>query len=374
MPNAIYPLSADPITNGHLDVIFRARKIFDNLIVAVGNNYAKNYTFSLLERKEMVKRVLKNFSNIRVIGFEGLLTDLAKQENINFIVRGFRNSNDYLHELNLYQNYLSQNPDLEFINLFSSNNFISSTAVKEMIIAGGEIHQSVGILVKSALEKKLKKQVLIGISGGVGAGKSTVARILVQELQAKNIPAQSIDLDILGHEVLEAKTPIELEVKQKILAKFGSSILDNNQNIDRSKLAQKSFSDKQNLKFLTDLIHPLVLLKLRQKLQNKTGVIFVESGIWEEYELSYICNHTMILLESSPQKVSQRLLKKGLGLADIEQRLVNQLDYNGKKSTLQNLIQKDDYGTIWDLKTDQIDQQEIQNLIQKIIQYTQNYV
>jgi dephospho-CoA kinase len=215
---------------------------------------------------------------------------------------------------------------------------------------------------------------LIGISGGVGAGKSTVARILVQELQAKNIPAQSIDLDILGHEVLEAKTPIELEVKQKILAKFGSSILDNNQNIDRSKLAQKSFSDKQNLKFLTDLIHPLVLLKLRQKLQNKTGVIFVESGIWEEYELSYICNHTMILLESSPQKVSQRLLKKGLGLADIEQRLVNQLDYNGKKSTLQNLIQKDDYGTIWDLKTDQIDQQEIQNLIQKIIQYTQNYV
>jgi dephospho-CoA kinase len=243
-----------------------------------------------------------------------------------------------------------------------------------MIIAGGEIHQSVGILVKSALEKKLKKQVLIGISGGVGAGKSTVARILVQELQAKNIPAQSIDLDILGHEVLEAKTPIELEVKQKILAKFGSSILDNNQNIDRSKLAQKSFSDKQNLKFLTDLIHPLVLLKLRQKLQNKTGVIFVESGIWEEYELSYICNHTMILLESSPQKVSQRLLKKGLGLADIEQRLVNQLDYNGKKSTLQNLIQKDDYGTIWDLKTDQIDQQEIQNLIQKIIQYTQNYV
>jgi pantetheine-phosphate adenylyltransferase len=374
MPNAIYPLSADPITNGHLDVIFRARKIFDNLIVAVGNNYAKNYTFSLLERKEMVKRVLKNFSNIRVIGFEGLLTDLTKQENINFIVRGFRNSNDYLHELNLYQNYLSQNPDLEFINLFSSNNFISSTAVKEMIIAGGEIHQSVGILVKSALEKKLKKQVLIGISGGVGAGKSTVARILVQELQAKNIPAQSIDLDILGHEVLEAKTPIELEVKQKILAKFGSSILDNNQNIDRSKLAQKSFSDKQNLKFLTDLIHPLVLLKLRQKLQNKTGVIFVESGIWEEYELSYICNHTMILLESSPQKVSQRLLKKGLGLADIEQRLVNQLDYNGKKSTLQNLIQKDDYGTIWDLKTDQIDQQEIQNLIQKIIQYTQNYV
>lgn len=374
MPNAIYPLSADPITNGHLDVIFRARKIFDNLIVAVGNNYAKNYTFSLSERKEMVTRVLKNFSNIRVIGFEGLLTDLAKQENINFIVRGFRNSNDYLHELNLYQNYLSQNPNLEFINLFSSNNFISSTAVKEMIIAGGEIHQSVGILVKSALEKKLKKQFLIGISGGVGTGKSTVAKILVQELQAKNIPAQTIDLDILGHEVLETKNPSEIEVKQKIVTKFGSSILDSNQSIDRSKLAQKAFLDKQNLKFLTDLIHPLVLLKLRQKLQNQTGVIFVESGIWEEYELSYICNHTMVLLESSPQKVSQRLLKKGLSSTDIEQRIANQLDYNSKKSVLQNLIQKDDYGTIWDLKTDQIDQQEIQNLIQKIIQYTQKYV
>lgn len=374
MPDAIYPLSADPITNGHLDIIYRAGKIFDKLVVAVGNNYLKNYSFNLLERKKMTQKVLQKFKNIEVVSFDGLLTDLAQERNINFIVRGFRNSNDYLHELVLYQNYLSQNSNLEFINLFSSNDFISSTAVKEMVLVGGEIHKSVPLLIKKALEKRLKNQTIIGLSGGIGSGKSTVSQKLIEKLKTQNLPAQKIDLDELGHDILLAKTEIEKITKQKIIDEFGLEIVDKNGNIDRSKLAKKVFSNKESLKFLTDLIHPLVLLKLRQRLQNMTGIIFLESAIWEEYNLTYLCNNAMILLENSPQITEQRLLARGLDLDQIQQRITNQFSLEEKKLALKKVLEKDDYGQIWHLKADNLDEGELDNLVQKIIKYTQNYV
>jgi dephospho-CoA kinase len=289
-------------------------------------------------------------------------------------VRGFRNSNDYLHELVLYQNYLSQNSNLEFINLFSSNDFISSTAVKEMVLVGGEIHKSVPLLVKKALEKRLKNQTIISLSGGIGSGKSTVSKKLIEKLQSQNLPAQKIDLDELGHEILLGKSEAEKIARQKIMDKFGTEILDKNQNIDRSKLAVKVFSNKLDLKFLTDLIHPLVLLKLRQSLQSMTGIIFLESAIWEEYNLTYLCNNTVILLENSPQIIQQRLLARGLDLDQIQQRIANQFNFEEKKLRLEKSIEKDNYRQIWDLKTDDLDENELDNLVTKIIKYTQNYV
>ena len=99
MVRAIYPGSFDPVTFGHLDVIRRAAELFDEVIVGVLNNSAKNHLFSAEERKEMLKVATKEFDNVQVISFEGLLVDYMKNNDISVIVRGLRAITDFDYEL-----------------------------------------------------------------------------------------------------------------------------------------------------------------------------------------------------------------------------------------------------------------------------------
>ncbi len=99
MKTAVYAGSFDPVTNGHLWVIKQASHLFDNLVVAIGENYEKRYTFSLEERMELLKMVTEPFSNIRIAHFENeFLVDYARKINASYIVRGIRNSADYEYE------------------------------------------------------------------------------------------------------------------------------------------------------------------------------------------------------------------------------------------------------------------------------------
>ena len=95
MTRALYALSGDPITHGHLDIITRAAKAFDQLIVAIGVNRLKNYLFTLEEREEMARRSLVNLKNVKVMSFTGLLVDFAYENNVDVIVKGVRTNQDF---------------------------------------------------------------------------------------------------------------------------------------------------------------------------------------------------------------------------------------------------------------------------------------
>ncbi|HEY9061327.1 MAG TPA: pantetheine-phosphate adenylyltransferase [Pseudobacteroides sp.] len=141
MKICVYPGSFDPVTNGHLDIIDRAAKLCDKLIVAVLVNSRKNPTFSLDERVGLLEKVLKDRENVVVESFDGLLVDFIKEKNACSIIKGLRAVSDFEYELQMA--LLNKNLDPEVETLFMMTNinyfFLSSSAVKELARNNGNI-------------------------------------------------------------------------------------------------------------------------------------------------------------------------------------------------------------------------------------------
>lgn len=137
---ALYPGTFDPITNGHIDIIKRATRLFDTLIVAVAKSSEKNPMFSLDTRVKMAKEATKNMSNIQVVGFDNLTVDLAKSVNAAVLIRGLRAVSDFEFELQI--GYLNHSLDdtLETVYLMPSlkNAFISSSIIRNLIKFNGK--------------------------------------------------------------------------------------------------------------------------------------------------------------------------------------------------------------------------------------------
>lgn len=138
---AIYPGTFDPITNGHLDIITRATKLYDKVIVAVAVNRGKTPLFSLEERVELVKLVTTEFANIQVIGFDNLLVDCAKQQGAHVILRGLRAVSDFEYEFQLAGMNRRLAPQLEtvFLTPAEQYEFISSTMIREIAQLKGDV-------------------------------------------------------------------------------------------------------------------------------------------------------------------------------------------------------------------------------------------
>jgi len=155
----VYPGSFDPITNGHLDIIDRAAKICDKLIVAVLVNSSKNPTFTLDERVELLKCALGDRKNVEITSFSGLLIDFVKEKNACTIIKGLRAVSDFEYELQMA--LLNKNLDSDIETLFMMTNinysFLSSSAVKELARNGGNIDGLVPACIKDVILKKFNK-------------------------------------------------------------------------------------------------------------------------------------------------------------------------------------------------------------------------
>ncbi|CAM4169035.1 pantetheine-phosphate adenylyltransferase [Pseudoalteromonas ostreae] len=154
---AIYPGTFDPLTNGHTDLIQRAAKMFDTVIVAIAHNPSKKPCFSLDERVAIANSLLTHLDNVSVIGFSGLLADLARDHSANVLLRGIRAVSDFDYEFQLANMNRRLNPDLEsvFLTPAEKNSFISSTLVKEVARHKGDVSEFVHPIVVKALQEKL---------------------------------------------------------------------------------------------------------------------------------------------------------------------------------------------------------------------------
>jgi pantetheine-phosphate adenylyltransferase len=155
---ALYPGSFDPITNGHLDLIHRSSKLCDRLIVAVLRNEHKAPLFTVEERTEMLREVVKCYPNVEVDSFDGLLVQFAQAKGASIIIRGIRAISDYEYELQMALMNRRLCPDIETVFLMAGEaySFISSKLVKEVIALGGNISG----LVPPSVEVRLRKRVL----------------------------------------------------------------------------------------------------------------------------------------------------------------------------------------------------------------------
>lgn len=155
MKIAVYPGTFDPITNGHMDVIQRALKIFDKLIIAVSTRPDKSVMFSSKERVDMIKTVTKGMS-IEIVEFDTLLTDFMKSRKLTFVIRGLRAVSDFDREFQMAVANKDLDKDIETVFMMTDKEYlyISSTMVKEIARYGGPLKNIVPKNVEEVLRKK----------------------------------------------------------------------------------------------------------------------------------------------------------------------------------------------------------------------------
>lgn len=154
---AIYPGTFDPLTNGHLDLLTRAARMFDHLILAIAASPSKNTLFTLEERVALAREVTSHLTNVEVMGFSELMAHFAQKHQANILVRGLRAVSDFEYEWQLAKMNTHLMPELESVFLMPAEqwSFISSTLVKEVARHGGDIDPFLPQPISAALQKKL---------------------------------------------------------------------------------------------------------------------------------------------------------------------------------------------------------------------------
>ena len=154
MKKAIYPGSFDPITNGHLDILIRASKVFDEIIVLVANNPNKKFNFSPKERVEMIKESTKDIKGVTVDYYDGLTVEYAKKVGATHLIRGLRAVSDFEYEFQLASanEFVNKDIDMVFFMSRGDKSFISSSSIMQMYRSGVDVSS----LVPTSVIKKLK--------------------------------------------------------------------------------------------------------------------------------------------------------------------------------------------------------------------------
>ncbi|MET0072057.1 MAG: pantetheine-phosphate adenylyltransferase [Candidatus Thiodiazotropha sp.] len=153
---AVYPGTFDPITNGHSDLVRRASKLFDHIILAIAKNSGKNPAFDLEQRQRLVEKVLNGVDNVEIRTFDNLLVDFVQQCNANVILRGLRAVSDFEYEFQLAGMNRRLAPEIETLFLTPAEQFafISSGLVREIASLGGDVSEFVHPEVQTALSKR----------------------------------------------------------------------------------------------------------------------------------------------------------------------------------------------------------------------------
>jgi pantetheine-phosphate adenylyltransferase len=156
---AMYPGTFDPFTNGHNDLVRRACRIFDHVVVAIAANPGKAPLFTLEQRMSLARRVLEDVPNVEVAGYSGLTVNFAREHGLNAIVRGLRAVSDFEFEFQLatMNRHLSSEVETVFLTPTEQFNFISSTLIREIASLGGDIREFVHPLVAEAIRQRLAK-------------------------------------------------------------------------------------------------------------------------------------------------------------------------------------------------------------------------
>lgn len=160
---AVYPGSFDPITNGHMDIVYRASPIFDELILAISNNPGKKQLFAIDERISFAKQLTKDIPNVRVESFDKLLVDYVSERGVNVVVRGLRAVTDFEMEFQMALINKKLRPQIETVFLVTNAeySFLSSSIIKEVASFGGDVSDLVSPKVAEGLKRKF--------GGGSGA-------------------------------------------------------------------------------------------------------------------------------------------------------------------------------------------------------------
>lgn len=341
MSTALYTGSFDPITKGHLDIIRRASKMFEKVIVGVGDNPLKKYTFSKRERVEMIARNITDLFNVVVneIPHGKLTADIAYEAGA-VILKGVRmGSADFDYEWLMADINRAHQHGLQTVVLPASPQFnsVSSSAAKEICKLHGNTQDFVPLNVKAELEKKIAFQVRVNVTGTIGAGKSTLCHGLVKEDSIGL--THNIDMDVIAKDILfERQEPVYKELQNTLQREL--SVLPWNPKT----LGAIVFKDEGARKLLNELIRQPLLTRIRAELVGKTGTILFNGALIIEAGWSHLANHDTIILDVDPELQLQRLRTRNYTPQQTKRRIKAQLTAEQKRDKLMEKIHEDRYG------------------------------
>jgi len=347
---AVYALSGDPIHNGHLDIIRRASRVFDEVLVAIGVNPEKKYLFSLEERLDMAVRSVQPIPNARVAAFQGLLVDFAYEQGVDVIIKGVRSSKDVEMENLLHLVGESQELGIDTFVLFARPHLmhVSSSAIKALQIEEGFIHHYVPLNVKQCLDAKVSGQYLLGITGEIGAGKSHVAALFQDLARRRGIPVHSLSLDDLASQILEElQEPSYQQVRAEIAQAFGSSVRNPDGTINRKNLGDIVYSDNRELDRLNRIMEKPLMVRIRRELRGRRGLILITAALLAESNLTHLCNNNVVLVTCDKASQERRLRQRGLTPAQVQRRLETQYTETEKRERLLESIRQAHHGRLW---------------------------
>lgn len=154
----LYPGTFDPITNGHIDLVLRANKLFDEVVIAVALGHHKRPTFSLEARMDFINTTFADYPNVSVVGFEGLLVTFMREQGATAVLRGLRAMSDFEYEFQLANMNRQLDDEFEAVFLTPSQDYayLSSTLVREVAKLGGDVSKFVPLCVQNAFQNQLK--------------------------------------------------------------------------------------------------------------------------------------------------------------------------------------------------------------------------
>ncbi|MBT3297848.1 pantetheine-phosphate adenylyltransferase [archaeon] len=371
MVKAIYAFSGDPITYGHMDIVERASKAFDEVIVGIGVNPKKNYMFTLAERTEMANKALGKYLNVTVDSFEGLLVSYAYEKKIGVIVKGVRGPTDVEYESLLHQIGETQKLGIDTHVLFARPHLthVSSSNVKAIQSEHGLIHEFVPLDVKQRLEERISKQYVLGVTGEIGAGKSYVSKKLVELGTTKGIEVHNIELDHIGHQIItDLKEPRYITVREEIMQTFGPETRNSDGSINRKMLGELIFNNTDAREKLNKIMGKPLLVRYQKELYRKEGLILLNAALIAETGMSYLCNNNVALVNVSKDVQRERLEGRGHSPEQIERRIVCQHSYLQKRDCFVDAIKKDNHGQIFEFdNSNKGNDDEIDDMLENII-------
>lgn len=378
MTRGMFACSADPIHDGHIDIVERAAKNYDEFVLGIGLNPEKKHLFSLEERLDMARRATSHIKNVKVVAFRGLLVDYAWEQMIPEVVKSVRNEADREYErtlevagetqkLGIRTKLLDANPELAHI---------SSTIVKGLKKEQGFVHDLVPLCVNQCLDARMLGQYAVGVTGEIGAGKSYVSRKLEEIGKQKGIPVYNIDLDYIPHKIYDGtvKEPVYSLLRRQIIEAFGENVGFADGTINRKALGDIVFNDAHELEKLNRMLARPIDVRLRREMYAKKGLMLINAAILAEAGMGYLCNNNVVLVGANKESQERRLKERNLTTEQIERRLSSQYNFKKKESEILKAIQKENNGNIWTVdNSDGSDAAQLESLFDKIVRTVDVY-
>jgi pantetheine-phosphate adenylyltransferase/dephospho-CoA kinase len=372
MTTAMYAFSGDPITYGHVDIVKRASRAFGEVVVGIGINPDKKYSFTIEERLDMAKRALFKIANVRVVMFHGLLVDYAKENTVDVIVKGVRDATDFNYEMLLHNIGETQRQGIDTFLLPARKELvhISSSAVKALQKEQGLVHEFVPLYVKQKLEERIAGQYVLGVIGTIGSGKSYLAEKFVESGTRIGIEVHNIDLDRIGHHILGTlEEPYYKKVREEVVKEFGKGVMQCNGFINRKALGEIIFNDKRALKILDAILYEPMLLRLRKEMYGKKGIIVLNGALLAEVNWTYLCNNNVVLVKCDRDSQVRRLRSRGLTDEQIGKRVGSQYGSEMKKEILESRIREDYQGNLIEVEnSDNSMEEEVEKAFTRVIE------